>query len=441
MKSQNRVVWGEGMFISPQHFQQQDRYLTQHIQKYTSMVAEGVIYGAATLEFELNYLKLGKLSVVNCSGIFADCSLFSSSNELIIDIPQGTINKVVYLALPLYIEGGNQYGDQQDHRRYYTTQTQIFDSNDATKSAIDVDLAQSNVRLLLEGEESSGLTLIPIAKVLELKEDGLLILDRSFIPSSIHLAAASILKDRIKELLILTQARSNEVVQRISVGQQSKSDLSLMREYLWLQVLNRWIPLLSQIIQQPTTRIDKIYQQLTLFSSELNSLIPQVSEPMKPLILDDLQQSFSPLFSSLRDKLSIVESDKVIELDWDSALFEKRRLLRLSIPNLHQMAGKRLVLSVTSTVGSNDIISLFPKVSTLSGLSQIADLVRNAQSGVEINPLPIAPNELIAKADTSYFEVDTTHPYWLALIERREPIALHVDSRISQLSVKLYLLG
>ena len=32
MSSQNKVVWSEGMFLRPQHFQQQDRYLERLVE-------------------------------------------------------------------------------------------------------------------------------------------------------------------------------------------------------------------------------------------------------------------------------------------------------------------------------------------------------------------------------------------------------------------------
>lgn len=430
------------MFVAPQHFQQTERYITQYIQKYVDLTSSGKNFGVSVLEHESNYLKLGKFSVVRCSGVFQDGTLFDCARELIIEIPENTLNKLVYLALPLSIEGENEYGSREQLKRYVVAEHNLFDSSDAEQSGIKASLAEPNVRILLEGEDTNGLALIPIARVLERRDDGEVVLDKGFIPACLQYGASSLLKERLKELLILVQARAKNVIERIGAGEQTKSDLSLMREFLWLQTLNRWIPQLAILVEKPETDLNTLYEKLASFSSELDSFTPAMGGIDKVVLnKDSLHLTFGPLFSGLRDKLSMVQSDKVTEFEWDTNLFEKRRLLRLSIPNLSQMDGRRLVISVKSSVGAATLSSTFPSACTLSGISLIAELVRNSQSGVAINPLPVAPSELKAQVDLAYFEVDTSHEYWQLLKSKREPVALHVDSRIPDLVIKLYALG
>lgn len=210
MKHQRKVVWKEGMFVAPQHFQQTERYITQYVQKYADLTSNGKSYGVSVLESESNYLKLGKFSVVRCSGVFQDGTLFDCSRELIIEIPENTMNKIVYLALPLSIEGENEYGEREQLKRYVVAEHNLFDSSDAEQSGIKASLAEPNVRLILEGEDINGLVLIPVARVLERRDDGEVVLDKSFIPACLQYGASSLLKDRLKELLILVQARAKK---------------------------------------------------------------------------------------------------------------------------------------------------------------------------------------------------------------------------------------
>ncbi|WP_274617026.1 MULTISPECIES: type VI secretion system baseplate subunit TssK [Vibrio] len=441
MKHQSKVVWREGMFIAPQHFQQQDRHTHQYIQKYVALSSQGSGFGVSALELDHHYLKIGKFGVVHCQGIFPEGTLFDCVKELLLDIPEGTLNQRVYLALPLSVEGENEYGSRADKRRYVVSQVNLFDASDVVQSAIEAELAEPNIRLVLEGEDVTGLALLPVAKVLERQENGEVILDRSFIPACLHYGASQLLKERLKEIFILTQARANSVVQRIGAGQQTKSDLSLMREFLWLQTLNRWLPWLHLTLEQPQTSVDALYEGLVSFSAELDSFKPAMTAMPEPLVRDDLKQGFAGVFAQLREKLSMVQSDNVTEFNWDTNLFERRRLLRLSIPNLNQIEGRRFVMAVHASIGTAALLQVFPSACTLSGLSQIADLVRNSQSGVPIQVLPVAPNELKAQADVAYFEIDTAHEYWQQLKTKREPIALHVDSRVPDLSIKLYALG
>ncbi|MGF1703482.1 type VI secretion system baseplate subunit TssK [Photobacterium makurazakiensis] len=441
MKRQNKVVWKEGMFIAPQHFQQQDRHTNQYIQKYMSLASSGQRFGVSILDIESNYLKLGKFGVVKCCGIFPDGTLFDYTKELLLEVPEGTLNQRVYLGLPLSVDGENEYGEASELRRYAVSHSNLFDVSDSGQSAIDAQLAEPNIRLVIEGDDVTGLTLLPIAKILERKDDGEVLLDKSFIPTCLQYGASPLLRERFKELYILSQVKAKDVVQRIGAGQKTKSDLSLMREFLWLQTLNRWLPWFHLKLEQPETQVEVLYEGLVAFSAELDSFAPAIAEPPKMLSRENLANVFSGLFAELREKLSMVQSDNVTEFDWDTTLFNKRRLLRLSIPNINQLEGKRFVLSVQSSVGTGELVQTFPSCCTLSGLSQIVELVRNGQSGVNVNALPVAPTELKAQADVAYFDIDPSHEYWQQLKTNREPIALHVDSRIPELQIKLYALG
>lgn len=441
MRRHRKVVWSEGMFIAPQHFQQQERYLHHYLEQYTAQFSGGNRFGVSALEIDANRLGIGKLAVTQCRGVFPDGSYFESSRELLMDIPAGTLEKRIFLALPMSVEGENEFGDLKDLRRYSKVSINLFDSSDSSQSSIETILSEPNVRLVLEGDEVTGMTLIPIARVLEKRENGEVVLERGFIPACLQYGASPVLVERIKELFALTQARANSVTQRIEAGQNRKSEQSLMREYLWLQALNRWLPWLHLVLNNPNRLLEEVYEGLVRYSSELKSFEPRVAELPEPLIKNDLKLVFSKVFATLRDQLSMVQSDSVTEFHWDNNLFERRRLLRTSVPNIHLMDNRRFILAVESSIGSSTLNQIFPSACTLCGLSQIAELVRNGLSGIGMSMLPVAPNELKARADMSYFEIDTGHELWQEIKTKREPITLHVDSRVPDVALTLYALG
>ena len=441
LRRHRKVVWTEGMFIAPQHFQQQERYNHHHLEQYMSLTQGGHRYGLATLEIDQHRLQIGKVAVTQCRGLFPDGTYFESTRELILDVKQGTLNKVVYLALPMRVEGENEYGERSENRRYFKENVNLFDSSDSGQNSVETTVAEPNVRLFLEGDEMTGMTLIPVAKILESRESGQLILDQSFIPACLQYGASSLLIERIKELLVLTQTRANSVVQRIGAGQNRKSEQSLMREYLWLQTLNRWLPWLHLTVNNTELSLDELYDGLVKFSSELASFKPSIAEAPEPLVRDDLQQVLGKLFTRLRDQLSMVQSDNVVEFAWDTKLFERRRLLRTSVKDIHLMDNRRFVLAVESSIGTAALAQIFPTACTLCGLGQVAELVRNGLSGISLNVLPVAPNELKPRADICYVEIDTRHIYWQEIKEKREALAIHVDSRIPDLHLQLYVLG
>jgi len=426
------------MFIAPQHFQQHDRYLHNYVEQYVAVSGYGGGYGFSELQIERERLKVGKIALARCKGIFPDGTLFECDREILLEVPESTLDKRIYLALPMEVEGEVEYGET---RRYVQDHVMLFDTREASSNGVEIEVAQANVRLLIEGEDTTGLTVLPVTRVLERRESGALVLDQGFIPTCIQYGASAQITERLKELQVLIEARARMVVQRIGAGQERKSEQALLREYLWLQTLNRWIPWFGTTLENPATPTAEVYHRLITLSAELCSFIPAVAGPAPALQGQDMYKAFNPLFSRLRDQLSLVQSDSVLEFEWDAQLFEKRRLLRAAVANIQALTSHRFVLCVESSIGAAALARLFPSACKLSGLSQVAELVRSSMSGITLTVLPVAPTELRPRTDVTYFEVDIHHPYWLELVEKREPLALHVDSRIPDLKVNLYALG
>ena len=73
MDAFKKVVWQEGMFIAPQHFQQQDRYVQNYIrQNIETLAGFAPFFGITELVLNHDLLKIGKLSIPSCSGVFPD---------------------------------------------------------------------------------------------------------------------------------------------------------------------------------------------------------------------------------------------------------------------------------------------------------------------------------------------------------------------------------
>lgn len=138
--------------------------------------------------------------------------------------------------------------------------------------------------------------------------------------------------------------------------------------------------------------------------------------------------------------LTLVQQDSVIEFEFDTSLFERRRLLRTLVKDGHNLSDRRFVLSARSNISSTELNELFPAAAKLSSNNKIVEIVRNALSGVQLTPLPVAPSELKPMQGTAYFEVDTSDRNWLEMIENRDALALHVDTRVGDLEVMLYAL-
>ena len=77
----NKVVWGEGLFLQPQHLQQQERYFERLIRTSTSGLAP-FTYGLTRLDVDADLLTLGRFALRSASGIMPDGTPFTIPGDV-----------------------------------------------------------------------------------------------------------------------------------------------------------------------------------------------------------------------------------------------------------------------------------------------------------------------------------------------------------------------
>src|SRR5882724_76793 len=109
MSWENRVVWTEGLFLQPQHLQQQERYVERLVRASTAALRP-FAWGLTRLDLDGSMLTLGKFSLRAAAGILADGTPFSIPDDLDpprpIDVPETARNSIIYLLLPTRQPGG-----------------------------------------------------------------------------------------------------------------------------------------------------------------------------------------------------------------------------------------------------------------------------------------------------------------------------------------------
>ena len=109
MSLRNSVIWSDGLFIKPHHFQQQQRY-HDYVARRHGDAASAYQYGLESLELNKENLLHGRISIVSASGIFPDRTVFDIPGECPPPAPLdlstiNSVNETVYLALPLWANG------------------------------------------------------------------------------------------------------------------------------------------------------------------------------------------------------------------------------------------------------------------------------------------------------------------------------------------------
>jgi type VI secretion system protein ImpJ len=79
----------------------------------------------------------------------------------------------------------------------------------------------------------------------------------------------------------------------------------------------------------------------------------------------------------------------------------------------------------------------FPNLVKIGPVEQIRELINVALPGIAVRALPVAPRQLPYYANTTYFELDRSSPYWSALT-RSGGVAIHVTGDVPGLEIECW---
>ena len=188
MSWENRIVWGEGLFLQPQHLQQQERYFDRLVRTSTGPLRP-FAWGLTELDLDKDLLTLGKFAIRNAAGILPDGTPFSVPDQddhpRAIDLPEATRNSIVYLMLPTRQPGAVEAAGPEHTEtvaRFVTAEHEAADSNAGYQSTATLPIGKLRLRYAVEGEARAGFASLGLARVIEVRADRSVVLDESFIP-------------------------------------------------------------------------------------------------------------------------------------------------------------------------------------------------------------------------------------------------------------------
>ena len=149
----SKVVWSEGLFLRPQHFQQQDRH-TEWFVEARAQALGGLYWGFTHLEADEAALGTGKVALSAARGVLPDGTPFDFPSAhpapLALDIPADTKNAVVYLVLPLRRSQSTEAAPPADSAahlaRYTPVEQQIVDSATSDNTTEPIEVGQPRLR-------------------------------------------------------------------------------------------------------------------------------------------------------------------------------------------------------------------------------------------------------------------------------------------------------
>ena len=111
MSWDNKVLWTEGLFLQPHHFQQADRYNEAMVGGLARRVAP-YVWGLSELEIDDEALKVGKFALKSCAGLTQDGATFrvpqAEDHPPSLEVPENIKDCVVVLTIPQRRQGATE---------------------------------------------------------------------------------------------------------------------------------------------------------------------------------------------------------------------------------------------------------------------------------------------------------------------------------------------
>lgn len=170
MFARNRVIWNEGLFIKPQHFQQQQRFTEYYIDERIS-AASRYLYGISELSLNPEYLSFGRIAIERAVGIMPDGTAFRIPQEDAmpdaLEIEDASLaNQLIYLAVPLRSESLMEvnWPEEKGTGRYVSRRMEVRDVHSVQGDTTTIDVSPVRMQLMLEKEDRSAYASIAIAR-------------------------------------------------------------------------------------------------------------------------------------------------------------------------------------------------------------------------------------------------------------------------------------
>lgn len=220
----NKVAWSEGLFLRPQLFQQQERYL-EHLAHKRAGSLGPFYWGFTHYGIDAESLSLGKLVLGSAAGIFSDGTPFDAPGQTLPPAPLTILpehlEQVIYLAVPIRTPNGEETtfddaaASSASLARFSVFDTELRDANSVGQGPKTVQLSRLRLRLLPQRELTDAWIGLPLAKVTVLRSDGSIAIDPHLIPPVSGYGASQLLTDWITNLHGLCRLRAQSLAGRL----------------------------------------------------------------------------------------------------------------------------------------------------------------------------------------------------------------------------------
>jgi type VI secretion system protein ImpJ len=439
MKLLSRVVWSEGMYLGPHHFQVQSRYFEDSIQFATSSLLFSA-YGLAGVELDSEAAQNGVVSVVHARGMFPDGLPFNmpESDELpaarpIADLfPPTRDGLVVSLAIPP--RKANGYNCALDPKalngardaRYLAESRVLHDENTGLDER-PVRIGRKNVRLLLDTELAGDLLTLPIARVVR-DRTGHFAYDPEFVPPLLQTGASPRLMSLTQRLIDILSEKSSTISRGAgSLGEFSTREIA---NFWLLHCVNSALAPLRHLLISKRGHPEELFMELSRLGGALCTFALD-SHPRNDH--DNLSDCFERLDRHIREHLETIVPTNCISIPLRRT---EPYYYEGEITDTRVFNRSRWVFGIRAPVGEAELMESTPRLIKVCTPPFVRELVKRALPGLALTHLPVPPPAVSARLEMQYFGISRTGPCWDHMVKTRQ-VGVYVPGELLEPEIEV----
>ena len=448
MIQSSKLLWGEGLFLRPQHFQRQDAYHEWRLAEVSGAL-HPYAWGIRRCKVDVDALANGVLRFLELGLIFSDGELFSAPQEddlpapvSLESIPAGTSELVFHAVLPQMRANGSNFssGIAEPDASLRFTQHNLPAPDWFTGAAqSELSVLRRCVRVLADTEPRDHLVSLPVCR-LRRSATGPFELDPRFIPPSLSIGAVPVLHAMLRRLLDSLQAKVDALYgfhrePSRHVIEFRSGDIA---SFWLLHTASSAFAALSHYLHHPALHPERLYERMLELAGALMTFSRSYSlADLPPYRHAAPGPCFAKLDQVIRELLETVISTKYfsIALEEVKPSFHHGRLESDKIS-----AATTFYIGVQAALSPSEIVDVVPQRFKIGAPDDVEKLVLSAMSGVRLTHAPQVPAAIPVRPNAYYFAVDARGPLYERMLAA-QTITIYVPSGIADLRLELFALN
>lgn len=457
MKPPQRVVWSEGMLVSPQHLQQQDLYHERLLDQRIAALAP-FRWGVVSAEIDAGGLGVDQLRVTNFVGILPDGAYVAFETGDPECPPARPIGAHfaptqpfcdVYLGLPKEREGVPSISPEQAmpaaaastksaRARFRAMSRPVAD---LTGNAGDLSMAfaHRNTVVLFGDESRDDFDAIKIAEIVR-DGRGALLVNETYIPPAMRIDTAPFLMGGVRRLLALMVTKQRQLAgdRRQRDGSSIEFNAGDISRFLQLSTINTAIPTLTYASTNGEISPNQLYLLLAQVAGQLATFSTDVDPTQLPIYsYTDLRATFEELFARVTTLLQTTVRAAYMTVPME--VIDGVHLGKLDDDRM--LVAPQYVLAVRSDIPEAQLVQRLPGLCKIASRAQLPQVIRSAATpGVPIQVTHRPPPEIAVRSGVTYFSLALQNEFWQQIVQDRL-VSIYLPPPFDPERVKLELLA